>query len=139
LRYSSAVWPPPGLPSLPRALAGFNTFVLTLSSLALARAIRAMRTLDAVGLRRGLWLSFALGVLFLVLQVVQWTRLLAHGLGFAGTTYGTTFYLMTGAHAAHAAVGIVWLFLVTLRQRELWVPDRSRVRIEICALYWHFV
>jgi cytochrome c oxidase subunit 3 len=139
LRYAGPGWPPPGMPPLPKALAGFNTLVLALSSIFLVRALRAERRLDARGLRRGLALACLLGVLFLVLQAVQWSRLFANGLSFAGTTYGTTFYVLTGAHAAHAMAGVVWLLLAAVGQREPWVSDRRRKSAEICAMYWHFV
>ena len=139
LRYSQPAWPAPGMPPLPVGLAGFNTGVIALSSLALARAVRALRGLDALSLRRGLFLAAFLGAAFLALQVVQWTHLVAGGLSFAGTTYGSTFYLITGVHAAHALSGVAWLLTIALRQRELWVPEPRRRAIEVCALYWHFV
>jgi cytochrome c oxidase subunit III len=139
LRYASAAWPSPGAPRLPVRLAGFNTVVIALSSLALHRAVRALRTLDARGLRRWLVVSAALGVLFLGLQAAQWTLLARGGLSFAGTTYGTTFYMLTGVHAAHALSGVVWLLVIALSQRELWVPDSRQRKIEVCGLYWHFV
>jgi cytochrome c oxidase subunit III len=139
LRYGATSWPAPGMPALPVGLAGFNTIVIGLSSLALLRAGRALRGLDAVGLRRGLFLAALLGTAFLGLQVVQWSRLVSGGLSFAGTTYGSTFYLLTGVHAAHAVSGVIWLLVIAFRQRELWVPERRRRSIEICSLYWHFV
>jgi cytochrome c oxidase subunit III len=139
LRYGGPSWPLPGLPSLPVRLAGFNTIVLAASSFAMQRAVLSMRRLDARGLRRGLVLAAFLGSAFLALQGVQWSRLLSGGLSFATTTYGSTFYLLTGAHAAHAISGVVWLLMIAIRQRELWVPDRRQRGIEACALYWHFV
>jgi len=139
LRYASPAWPSPGMPLLPVRLAGFNTVVIALSSLALHRAVRALRSLDARGLRRWLVVAAALGVLFLGLQAAQWTLLVRGGLSFTGTTYGTTFYMLTGVHAAHALSGVVWLLVIALRQRELWVPDSRQRTIEVCALYWHFV
>jgi len=139
LRYASPAWPSPGMPRLPVRLAGFNTVVIALSSLALHRAVRALRSLDARGLRRWLVVAAALGVLFLGLQAAQWTLLVRGGLSFTGTTYGTTFYMLTGVHAAHALSGVIWLLVIALRQRELWVPDSRQRKIEVCALYWHFV
>ncbi len=139
LRYGSGTWPAPGMPPLPVGLASASTALIALSSVALLRAVRAMRTLDAVTLRRGLFASAALGTAFLAVQAAQWSRLLDLGLGFRATTYGTTFYVLTGAHAAHAISGVVWLVLIAARQRELWVPDRRSRAIEVCALYWHFV
>jgi heme/copper-type cytochrome/quinol oxidase subunit 3 len=139
LRYASRAWPSPGMPPLPVRLAGFNTLVIGASSLALHLAARALRALDARGLRRWLFAAAGLGVLFLLLQVLQWSLLLKAGLTFTGTTYGTTFYVLTGVHAAHAFSGALWLLVIALRQKELWVPDRRQKTFEVCALYWHFV
>lgn len=138
-RFSGQIWPAPGLPALPVGLGGFNTLVILGSSLALIRAERAMRGLDAFGLRRGLAAAAALGAAFLILQIVQWSALLHGGLSFAGTTYGSIFYVLTGAHAAHATIGVLWLVLIAWRQREAWVPDGRQRKVEVCALYWHFV
>ena len=139
LRYGAGAWPGPGMPRLPVGLAGFNTLVIALSSLALHRGVRALRGLDARGLRRALFAAAGLGVLFLALQVAQWSMLFGSGLSFSGTTYGTTFYVLTGVHAVHAVSGVAWLLAIAFRQRELWVSDRRQRAIEVCALYWHFV
>ena len=139
LRFGGPAWPAPGLPRLPVRLAGFNTVVIALSSLTLFRAMRALRALDAAGLRRGLALSAGLGAAFLALQIVQWRSLLAGGLSFAGTTYGSTFYVITGAHAAHAVGGVGWLVWMALSQRAAWVTDRRSRGLEAGAMYWHFV
>jgi len=47
--------------------------------------------------------------------------------------------MLTGVHAAHALSGVVWLLCDRLRQEELWVRTAGRGKIEVCALYWHFV
>jgi cytochrome c oxidase subunit III len=139
LRYGSQGFPAPGMPALPVGLAGFNTLVIAASSLAMRRSVRSLRGLDAGRLRRGLFLTAALGAAFLILQAIQWSRLGSSGLSFTGTTYGTTFYVITGAHAVHAFSGVTWLMVIAFRQREYWVPERRRRSIEACALYWHFV
>ena len=139
LRYAMPQWPPPGVPPLPLGLGTFNTFVILLSSVALQRGIRAMRRLDAVGLRRGLAVAAILGALFVALQALQWSILVGRGLSFAGTTYASTFYVISGAHAAHALTGFLWLGAIALRQRQAWVTDAMQRKIEVCALFWHFV
>ena len=139
LRYGGGAWPAPGMPPLPVRLAGVSTLLIAASSVALHRAVRALRSLDAVGTRRGLFVAATLGTAFLIVQAVQWSRLFALGLSFNATTYGTTFYVLTGVHAVHAISGIIWLAGIAFRQHELWVPDRRGRTIEVCALYWHFV
>jgi cytochrome c oxidase subunit 3 len=138
-RFSGQAWPLPGLPALPVRLAGFNTLVILMSSLVLARGVRAMRNLDAVGMRRGLVTAAALGTAFLLLQMAQWSFLLRHGLSFAGTTYGSIVYAVTGAHALHATAGVIWLVVMAARQREVWVTDSRQRQVEVCAMFWHFV
>ncbi|HXU11319.1 MAG TPA: cytochrome c oxidase subunit 3 [Candidatus Binatia bacterium] len=139
LRFGAVAWPAPGLPRLPVRLAGGSTIVIALSSLALHLGVRALRALDARGLRRALFAAAGLGLLFLALQITQWSILFGSGLSFTGTTYGTTFYVLTGLHAAHALSGIAWLLVIAFVQREPWVSDRRQRAIEVCALYWHFV
>ena len=46
LRYGAGAWPGPGMPRLPVRLAGFNTLVIALSSLALHRGVRALRLIQ---------------------------------------------------------------------------------------------
>ncbi len=139
LRYAMPQWPPPGVPSLPLGLGTFNTAVILLSSIALQRGVRAMRLLDAAALRRGLTFASVLGALFVALQALQWSILIGRGLSFAGTTYASTFYVISGAHAAHALTGFLWLGAMALRQRQAWVTDAMQRQIEVCALFWHFV
>jgi len=139
LRYGGSMWPAPGMPRLPVGLAGFNTLVIALSSLAMQGAVRSMRALDARGMRRRLFIAAILGSAFLLLQIVQWSLLVGRGLSFSGTTYGSTFYVITGAHALHAVSGVAWLLVIAVRQTQLWVTDRRQRGLEVCALYWHFV
>lgn len=139
LRYGGGAWPAPGMPPLPVGLAGVSTLLIAASSVVLYRAVRAMRTLDAVGTRRGLFAAATLGTAFLIVQAIQWSRLFSLGLSFNATTYGSTFYVLTGLHAVHAVTGVIWLMVIAFRQHELWVPDRRGRAIEVCALYWHFV
>lgn len=139
LRYGAGAWPAPGAPPLPVRLAGFNTLVIAGSSLALHDGVRGMRRLDARRLRRGVTVAAVLGAVFLALQIVQWSRLLRGGLGFAGTVYGTIFYVITGLHAVHAVAGVAWLLVIAARQRQPWVTGRMERGIEVCAYYWHFV
>jgi cytochrome c oxidase subunit 3 len=139
LRYAGGGWPAPGTPRLPAGPAGFNTAVILASSLALRHGVRGMRLLDAARLRRGVAAAAVLGAAFLLLQGWQWVGLWRAGLGFAATAYGTTFYLVTGLHALHAASGVVWLLVIAARQRRPWVTGRMERTVEVCALYWHFV
>src|SRR5258705_9632493 len=109
LRYASRSWPSPGMPPLPTGLAGFNTVVIALSSLALRRAVRSLRALDAIGLRRGLVAAAFLWVAFLGLPGSPWSLLLHHRLSFTATNYRPTLLPLNRVHAAHALLRVVSL------------------------------
>lgn len=139
LRLGAPVWPPPGQPRLPIGLTAVNTLVLLASSGALVRALRAVRAGDQTGLVRGLGWTWGLGVLFLVIQGIEWTRLVHFGLRVSSGIYGATFYTLIGVHGAHVLGAAAWLGGV------LWLAWRGRftrhryVVLDCCAIYWHFV
>src|ERR1700739_3068330 len=95
--------------------------------------------------RRGafllLWLfTIVLGGLFLFGTGQEWHRLIyEHGLTISTNLFGTTYYSLVGLHAFHVTAGLIMLtialiFGLTGRVHE----DHSR-RIDVLALYWHFV
>ena len=139
LRLGAPVWPPPGQPRLPVGLTAMNTLVLLASSWALVRALRAARADDRAGLARWLGWTWGLGALFLVIQGVEWTRLVHFGLRVSSGIYGATFYTLIGVHGAHVLGAVVWLGGV------LWLARRGRltwdrpVALDCCAMYWHYV
>jgi heme/copper-type cytochrome/quinol oxidase subunit 3 len=139
LRLGAEIWPPPGQPRLPIGLTALNTLVLLASSWTLVRALRAIRAGDQAALVRGLGWTWGLGVLFLVIQGIEWTRLVHFGLRVSSGIYGATFYTLIGIHGAHVLGAAVWL------GGALWLAGRGRftrdryVALDCCAMYWHFV
>jgi heme/copper-type cytochrome/quinol oxidase subunit 3 len=139
LRTSAPVWPPPLQPRLPLAVTGLNTLVLLGSSVAMHRAVRAIRLGDPAELVRRLGLTAVLGAVFLAVQGYEWARLLGFGLTLSSSTYGTTFYSLIGTHAVHVLGALAWLAVsVALAARGRFTPERS-APLRACALYWHFV
>jgi heme/copper-type cytochrome/quinol oxidase subunit 3 len=139
LRLGAADWPPAGQPRLPIGLTAVNTLVLLASSWMLVRALRAVRAGDQGALVRRLGWTWALGVLFLFIQGVEWTRLVHYGLGVSSGIYGATFYTLIGVHGAHVLGAVVWLGgVLWLAWRGRFTPSRY-VGLECCAIYWHFV
>jgi cytochrome c oxidase subunit III len=139
LRLGTAVWPPPGQPRLPIGLTAVNTLVLLGSSWTLVRALRAVRAGDRAGLAAGLAWTWGLGVLFLIVQGVEWTRLVHFGLKVSSGVYGATFYTLIGIHAAHVVGAAVWLGAMLWLARRGRFTARRHVALDCCAIYWHFV
>jgi cytochrome c oxidase subunit III len=139
LRLGASVWPPPGQPRLPIGLTAVNTLILLASSWALVRAGRAVRADDRAGLVRGLSWTWGLGALFLVVQGVEWTRLVHFGLRASSGIYGATFYTLIGLHAAHVLGAVAWLTVVVGLARRGRFTRARHAALTCCAMYWHFV
>jgi cytochrome c oxidase subunit III len=138
-RLGAPAWPPVGQPRLPIGLTAVNTLILVASSWTVVRALRAVRGGDRPGLVRWLARTWALGALFLVIQGIEWARLVHFGLRVSSGIYGATFYTLIGIHGAHVLGAIAWLgTMLWLARRGRVTPERH-VALDCCAMYWHFV
>ena len=88
----------------------------------LVRALRAVRADDQGALVRRLGWTWALGVLFLFIQGVEWTRLVHYGLGVSSGIYGATFYTLIGVHGAHVLGAVACL--------ATWIPALRASRVD---------
>ena len=139
LRASVETWPPVDQPRLPVVAAAVNTFVLLLSAETMRRARAAIGRGRPDGLRRWLAVTTVLAVTFLVVQGMQWIRLLRHGLGATSGAYGATFYTLTGAHALHVLAGVGVLSAVLWQALRGRCSGEHHAAVEACGLYWFFV
>jgi cytochrome c oxidase subunit III len=90
----------------------------------------------------GLWwaLTFVLGAIFLVGTGVEWYKLIYHdGLTISTNLFGTTFYSLVGLHASHVILGLTALLIVLVFTITGHVRAEHAERIQVLALYWHFV
>jgi len=89
----------------------------------------------------GLWLlTVILGGLFLFGTGLEWHRLIyKHGLTISTNLFGTTYYSLVGLHATHVTAGLIMLTIVLVFALAGRVGREQTARVEVLALYWHFV
>ena len=116
--------------------AGFLTILLITSSFTCQMAVWAIRRDDRTGLVRAIGITLALGILFLIGQVYDYSTL---GFGISDTPFGTTFYTLTGFHGAHVFGGAVMLSVILYRGLAGQFSSRHHDAVEAVSLYWHFV
>ena len=124
-----------------------NTLILVTSSLTITLAIRASAVSDRSLAMLLLAATAVLGVAFLVVKGFEYRddleRHLYPGANFAlgqnaAMIFWSFYWIMTGVHAVHLAVGVG---LVT---RLAWLIRRRRLslaspQLEVTSLYWHLV
>lgn len=122
----------------PRLLV-LNTALLVGASLAMQWTVYAVRRSEARRVQRGLALSGLLTLGFLVGQLVVWRQL--QGAGYLLSTNAATafFYLFTAVHGLHVAGGLVAWARASLRAVRGADPERTRLGVELCATYWHYL
>ena len=85
-------------------------------------------------------ITIFLGAYFLVGTGLEWHKLIyKDGLTISTNLFGTTFYSLVGLHATHVVVGLSMLLLVLIFTLTGQVREEHAHRIEVLALYWHFV
>jgi cytochrome c oxidase subunit I+III len=117
-----------------------NTIILLTSSLAMVLSLSAIKTGNVRGLKIGLGSTFALGTAFLVIKLgFEWPELISKGFTITNGLPGSTYYVLTGLHAIHVAVGLVAVAYLIFRAYKLGFTNTKHVAVENVGLYWHFV
>jgi cytochrome c oxidase subunit III len=129
------IWPPPGQPRLPVERTAINTAILLLSGVLLWIANRRMSE-EPERAQRYLAGAIATGTAFVLLQGVEWVRLLREGLTMISSNHGAFFYLIVGTHALHAVVAIIALMWVYILMRR---GTLARSTFTATMVFWYFV
>jgi cytochrome c oxidase subunit 3 len=116
-----------------------NTICLLSSSATITFAVRALSRGREDRFRIWWFATIALGAYFLAGTACEWGRLIHAGLTISTNLFGTTFYSLVGLHASHVVVGLLALSLVLVFALRGAVKSEHVERIEVLALYWHFV
>ena len=130
-------WPPAGTPELELLLPSVNTVNLIASSFVMHNADTAIKKNDTKGMQIWLAITAAMGAVFLVGQVYEYTHL---EFGLTTNLFASAFYVLTGFHGLHVTIGVLAIVAVLWRSR---VPghysNEKHFGIEAAEIYWHFV
>jgi cytochrome c oxidase subunit 3 len=115
-----------------------NTIILLASSGTMELSRRKLAEGDAKGFRAFWQVTTALGLLFLVGQIVAWRELVDMGFYVGSNPASSFFYVFTAAHGVHLLGGVGALLYVLFRNFEKTSLSRT-VAAEITSYYWHFM
>jgi len=128
------VWPPAGIET---HLPLINTLILLCSGMAATWAHHALvHENNRQDMKWGLILAVALGALFTVFQVYEYSHA---AFGFSGNIYGANFFMATGFHGFHVFIGTIFLLVCLVRLNRGHFTPEKHVGFEAAAWYWHFV
>jgi heme/copper-type cytochrome/quinol oxidase subunit 3 len=118
-----------------------SSFVLLMSSLTMVLAHNALSRGDQGGTRTWVFATAALGSVFLGGQVFEFTEFITlHDMTLSTNPAASAFYLLTGFHGTHVAIGVIMLLsLWGISRRQGSLSEHHGLNLEMVGLYWHFV
>jgi cytochrome c oxidase subunit III len=117
-----------------------GTIFLLSSSFTIWMAERALARSN-IGAFRLFWaITILFGAIFLIGTAREWNKLITEdGLTISTNLFGTTFYSLVGLHGLHVIVGLILLTTVLIFSLIGSLRPQDTKRVEVLALYWHFV
>jgi nitric oxide reductase NorE protein len=118
-------------------IGAINTVMLLTSSLFVALGVAAARGGNSAEALRRFWAALAFGAAFPLLKMFEWIPEISAGLTPGKNLFFMYYYVMTGMHLCHVALGLVILCFVI---RSLKTPGPPKLSfVETGATYWHMV
>jgi heme/copper-type cytochrome/quinol oxidase subunit 3 len=138
LGVSNAFWPPAGVerPKLQKPL--IMTALLLSSSIVLFFAEKAREHGKKRPYFAGVTVTILLGLGFLAFQFAEYREKLRH-MPPRSHAYASIFYLITGFHGSHVALGLLLLIWTLLADGRGRLSVDAPLAVKNASLYWHFV
>jgi len=117
-----------------------NTFILLSSAATVTWAHWGFKKGKGRQILIGLMLTIILGLIFEGFQAFEYIKAYTeYGLTLASGIYGSTFFTLTGLHAAHVSMGIIMLSVILIRFIKGHFLPEHHFAFEAVSWYWHFV
>lgn len=123
--------------SLPLVLA--MTLILLTSSFTAGVAMLAARRGDKRQVLGWFGITFLLGLSFLVLEIYEFSNLVAEGNSWRRSGFLSSFFTLVGTHGAHITAGLIWMAVLMLKVYQAGLKPFTVKRLAMLAMFWHFL
>jgi cytochrome o ubiquinol oxidase subunit 3 len=90
-----------------------------------------------VGTYLGAAITFALGAVFLALEMREFADMIARGATPQRSAFLSAFFTLVGCHGLHVAVGLIWLAVMMAQVAVKGFAATVQRRLLCFALFWH--
>ncbi|MEM6360227.1 MAG: cytochrome c oxidase subunit 3 [Bacteroidota bacterium] len=116
-----------------------SSVLILISSVTMHWALVSAKSNDLEKVKLAISITSALGVAFLISQLVVWSDLVADNIYFVGNPSGSFLYVLSGVHGLHLVSGVIFLIIVLISTYRYKVHSKNLTQIQMCASYWHFL
>jgi cytochrome c oxidase subunit 3 len=128
------IWPPIGISLInPWAIPLVNTFLLFYSGVLSTVAHHSFLSFQRNNTLIYLFFGIILGILFFLLQVFEY---FTSSFDITDSVYGSSFFLLTGAHGLHVIVGVSFLIAILIR---VYNYHNANILFDMGLLYYHLI
>lgn len=118
----------------------FSTVVLLISSVTMNLAVSSAKKDDFTKIKVYTWITFALGITFVIFQIKGWQELIAQEIYFSGgNASGSYIYVLSGVHLAHVGGGLLALIITGFKALRQAYHSKKMLGLQLCSIYWHFL
>ena len=131
-RFTAPVWPPAGMTKPSLFLPTLSTICIFLSSISYIWFEKNIAN------NKGLKLTIALGLGFMMMQSLLWNQLKSQGVFVSSGIFPSIIYAFTWIHAAHIVVALgllIWLLFFALND----LNTKALLRVSSVGKFWHFL
>lgn len=119
-----------------------STILIAISSVSMQWSYYSATKNNLVSVKSGLWLTFILGVAFIICQCIGYKILTNNNIYLTGphpSQLAGFFYVLSGLHFVHILAGIIVILFSIVHTYKYKVHSKNLLRINMCTTYWHFM
>ena len=130
-------WIPLELPSMFYV----STVVIILSSFTMIFVLQSAKKNNFSGVKIGMLLTLLLGIGFVICQFGAWGMLVENKIFMVDNTNNAPqfIYLISGAHLAHIAGGLIMLIYVCIKSFKEIYHSKNLLGLQLTSIFWHFL
>ncbi len=117
----------------------YSTVVLLFSSITMHMAYIFAKKDQFLWLRTSILITFALGIVFLVMQWLGWAKLVEINVHLVGNPSGSFLYILSGLHGLHIISALIVLIFALIAAFKYEIHAKKLIQIELCCTFWHFL
>ncbi len=118
-------------------LVAAETVCLLLSTFACGMAMVAAEARSQLWTQVALLVTGALGVVFLALELYEFTHLIGEGAGPQRSAFLSAFFALVGCHGLHVGAAVLWCGTMMAQFRAKGFRDDIQRRMMCFSLFWH--
>lgn len=83
--------------------------------------------------------TFALGLLFLVMEVTEFRELIHEGNSPDKSAFLSAFFTLVGTHGLHVFAGLIWMVSLFVQVWKQGLTPKIIQKLSMLGLFWHFL